>query len=92
MNCLMVSATTAHVTVNSRSQRDLSSAENLRQTLRSTAWGMGFADLAVGIEHGAVHLSGSVPSYHLKQMAQTLAARQSDGLQVVNSLVVRSGW
>lgn len=65
-------------------------ADRLRQSLRSTAWGSGFTDLSVQIEHGAVHLHGSVSSYHLKQMAQSLAARQTDGLPVVNSLVVRS--
>ncbi len=65
-------------------------ADRLGESLRATAWGAGFTDLAVRIEHGSVHLSGSVSSYHLKQMAQFLAARQTHGLSVVNSLVVRS--
>jgi hypothetical protein len=70
-----------------------SSAELLLDSLRHTHWGTGFNDLDIEIEDGAVYLRGSVPSYHLKQMAQTLAARYSDGLPVVNWLVVRSvGW
>lgn len=69
------------------------SAELLLDSLRQTHWGTSFNDLDIEIVDGAVYLRGSVPSYHLKQMAQTLAAHYSDGLPVVNWLVVRSvGW
>lgn len=66
-----------------------SSAAALLDSLRLTHWGSAFNDLRVEIEHEAVYLYGSVASYHLKQMAQTLAARNSDGLVVINWLVVR---
>lgn len=89
----MVIAPTLHAALPAKTHAAPSSAELLLDSLRQTHWGAGFNDLAVEIQDGAVYLRGSVPSYHLKQMAQTLAARHSDGLPVVNWLVVRSvGW
>lgn len=89
----MVIAPTLHATSHAKTDAAHSSADLLLDRLRQTHWGTGFTDLSVELEDGAVYLHGSVSSYHLKQMAQTLAARHSDGLPVVSWLVVRSaGW
>jgi hypothetical protein len=89
----MVIAPAPHAASPATTYAASSSADTLLETLRKTHWGAGFYDLSVEIEDRAVYLRGSVPSYHLKQMAQTIAGRHSDGLPVVNWLVVRSvGW
>ncbi|QDV74467.1 BON domain-containing protein [Botrimarina mediterranea] len=77
-------------TLQSSTAAQLAASGSLLESLRLTHWGAGFSDISVVIEENVVYLRGSVPSYHLKQMAQTLAARLSDGLPVVNWLVVRS--
>ena len=86
----MVTALAIRTASSAKTHAAPSSADVLLDSLRLTHWGAGFSDLSVEIEHGSVYLHGSVASYHLKQMAQTLAARHSDGLPVVSWLVVRS--
>lgn len=69
--------------------RQPSGADRLRETLAATPWGYALTEVAVHFEAGCVHLRGSVPSYYMKQMAQSLAAKECDGLRVVNLLVVQ---
>jgi len=76
-----------HQAIN-RSRLQLAS-ENVKATLESLGYPvLGSVSCAVGQE-GLV-LSGAVPSYYLKQMAQVAALRVAGSVRVVNRLIVTS--
>lgn len=58
--------------------------------LRSTGYRL-LANLQCEVQDGIVKLSGSVPSFFLKQMAQSVVLRLDQVKRVENSLEVREG-
>jgi osmotically-inducible protein OsmY len=69
------------------SQEDLHLAERVARALRATGYGP-LRDLAVTVQARLVILGGRVPSYYLKQVAQTTALAVPGAHQVRNDLAV----
>ena len=62
----------------------------LSQHLRRSLWRVGFCRVLVKVCREQVTLTGVVHSFHLKQIAQTLIHRASNGKPVVNDLSIVS--
>jgi osmotically-inducible protein OsmY len=69
------------------SQEDLRLAERVARALRATGYGP-LRDLEVTVQARLVILGGRVPSYYLKQVAQTTALAVPGAHQVRNDLAV----
>ena len=70
-----------------RSQEDLCLAQRVERALRATGYGP-LRDIGVTVHERLVILSGRVPSYHLKQIAQTTALTVPGAHHVRNELDV----
>jgi hypothetical protein len=70
-----------------QSQEDLCLAERVERALRATGYGP-LRGIAVTVQARLVILSGRVPSYYLKQIAQTIALAVAGACQVRNDLDV----
>ena len=71
-----------------RSRLQLAS-ENVRETLNALGYPILGSVSCTSAQEGIV-LSGSVPSYYLKQIAQVAALRVAGSVRVVNRLIVTS--
>ncbi|MEQ8847749.1 BON domain-containing protein [Botrimarina sp.] len=69
---------------------DAQRAVEVQERLRSSWWGHGFRNVTVTVDRGQVRIEGRVASYHLKQIAQSIAAQESPGLAVLNDARVSS--
>jgi osmotically-inducible protein OsmY len=70
-----------------QSQEDVCLAERVERALRATGYGP-LRDIQVAVQPRLVILGGRVPSYHLKQVAQTTALTVLGAHQVRNDLDV----
>lgn len=70
-----------------RDQRDAALLDAVAHALRRTGYSP-LRDVQVECERGRVVLSGRVPSYHLKQMAQTVALEIAGVLRLQNDIDV----
>jgi osmotically-inducible protein OsmY len=70
-----------------QSQEDLRLAERVERALRATGYGP-LRGIAVSVRARLVILGGRVPSYYLKQVAQTTALAVEGARQVRNDLDV----
>jgi hypothetical protein len=70
-----------------QSQEDLCLAERVERALRATGYGP-LRGIAVTVQARLVILGGRVPSYYLKQVAQTTALAVPGACQVRNDLDV----
>jgi osmotically-inducible protein OsmY len=70
-----------------QSLEDLCLAEGIERALRATGYGP-LRDIGVTVHERLVILSGRVPSYHLKQIAQTTALTVPGAHHVRNELDV----
>jgi osmotically-inducible protein OsmY len=61
--------------------------ERLKERLQTAGYAS-LRSLLVTVDAGCVRLSGRVPSYHLKQVAQSMALTHFGVSNVVNDLVV----
>src|SRR6516162_7031872 len=70
-----------------QSLEDLCLGEGIERALRATGYGP-LRDIGVTVHERRVILSGRVPSYHLKQIAQTTALTVPEAHHVRNELDV----
>jgi hypothetical protein len=67
-------------------QQILEGAESI---LRSNAY-LALKNVTCDLREGVLTLRGCLPSYYLKQVAQTAVARVADGVRIVNEIEVVS--
>lgn len=72
-----------------QSLEDLHLAERVERALRAAGYGP-LCTVVVSINNRVVHLAGQVPSYYLKQIAQTTALAVPGAHQIHNDLDVVS--
>lgn len=68
-------------------REDLHLAERVERALRATGYGP-LRDIQVAVHARVIMLAGRVPSYHLKQVAQTIALAIMGAHRVCNDLHV----
>lgn len=63
----------------------------IRRVLRSTGYDA-LSHIRVAVEQNVVRLEGQVPTYFLKQVAQTQVLSINEVRSVINNLVVEDGY